>query len=301
MVTLRRLLGGMLTLLVALLLLGLAAEGLGDPTARQLGPEADEAARAALHSALGLDLSLPVRLLAPVWQLLSGDLGTSAWLRRPVATLVGEVLPVTLRLTALAWPLGLGLGTVLGLVLANGRPGWANGPLLLMSFPGFVAAVLAVQLFSVELGWFPAAGYSGWSSLLLPAGLLGCALGVKLGLILQDRLRALATEPFVTFAAARGLGWWRTLLAYRLLPAAGLLARFGALHAGYLLGGTLVMETVFGLPGLGRLAVLALTNRDLALLRGCMLAAGIGFLLARFAAEALQDWLDPRPNTAAEA
>jgi len=294
-VALRRLLGGAVTLLIALLLLGLAAEGLGDPAARQLGPEADEAARAALRAELGLDAPLWQRLFLPILALLKGDLGQSVWLHRPVAALVGEVLPVTLRLAAAAWPIGLSLGITLGLLLASSRPGWARLPLLLLSMPGFVAAVLAVQIFAAGLGWFPAAGYQGWYSLVLPGALLGGALGVKLGLILQDRLRSLAQEPFMTFARARSLGRLRMLLAYRLLPAAGLLARFGALHAGYLLGGTLVVEMVFGLPGLGRLAVLALTNRDLALLRGCMLAAGTGFLLARFAAEALQNWLDPRP------
>lgn len=298
MFALRRLCGGVFTLLVALLLLGLAAEGLGDPASRQLGPEADAAARAALRTELGLDAPFLQRMLLPLWALLRGDLGQSVWLHRPVAALVGEVLPVTLRLAALAWPVGLLLGVTLGLALANARPGWARLPLLMLAMPGFVAAVLAVQIFAAELGWFPAAGYGGWYSLLLPAALMAASLGIKLGLILQDRLRALGQEPFVTFAAARGLGGWRMLFAYRLLPAAGLLARFGALHAGYLLGGALVVEVVFGLPGLGRLAVLALTNRDLALLRGCMLAAGTGFLLARFAAEALQAWLDPRPSMA---
>ncbi len=298
MLALRRLCGGVLTLLVALLLLGLAAEGLGDPAARQLGPEADDAARAALRAELGLDAPFFQRMLLPLWALLHGDLGQSVWLHRPVATLVGEVLPITLRLAALAWPAGLLVGVALGLTLAHARRGWARVPLLLLAMPGFVAAVLAVQVFSAQLGWFPAAGFEGWSSLLLPAALMAGSLGIKLGLILQDRLRALGQEPFVIFAAARGLGGWRMLLAYRLLPAAGLLARFGALHAGYLLGGALVVEVVFGLPGLGRLAVLALTNRDLALLRGCMLAAGTGFLLARFAAEALQLWLDPRPSVA---
>ena len=299
MTALRRLLGGVLALLAALVLLGLAAEGLGDPTTRQLGPETDAAARAALRAEAGLDAPFLHRLLVPVGDLLAGDLGRSAWLRRPVADLLADVLPVSLRLAVLAWPLGLIGGAVLGLVLATGRPGLARFPLLLLSVPGFVAAMVAVQVFAVELGWMPASGFSGWVSLLLPALLLGGALAVKLGLLLQDRLRALAREPFVTFAQARALGPLRLLLAYRLLPAAGLLARFGALHAGYLLGGSLVMETVFGLPGLGRLAVLALTNRDLALLRGCMLAAGLGFLAARFAAEALQGWLDPRPNAAA--
>ena len=290
-----RLLGGAVSLLAALLLLGIAAEQLGDPVARQLGPEADEAARAVLRAALGVDLPLLVRLFRPLADLLRGDLGVSAWLRRPAAAVVADALPVTLRLAALAWPLGIGGGVLLGTVLAAVPERWSRAALLLLAAPGFVVAVLAMEVFSAGLGWVPAAGYDGLRSLLLPSLLLGGAVAVKLALLLQERLRSQLGETWLAFARARNLPPLRLLLAYRLLPAAGLVARFGALHAGYLLGGALVVETVFALPGLGRLAVLALVNRDLTLLRAAMLAAGTGFLLARFAADVAQGWLDPRP------
>ena len=296
---LRRLAGGALALLVALALLGLAADLLGDPVSRQLGPEADATAVATLRAALGLDLHPLLRALAPLLDLLRGDLGESVWLRRPAGAAVAEALGVTLRLAALAWPLGILGGAALGLLLA-GASGWvARLPLALLALPGFVVAVLAVEIFAVGLGWVPAAGFDGLRSLLLPAVLLGAALAVKLGLLLQDRLRAIAGETFSLFAEARGLSALRRLLVYRLLPASALIARYGALQAGYLLGGALVVETVFALPGLGRLAVLALQHGDLPLLRAAMLAAGTGFLLARFAAEAAQAALDPRPSAAA--
>ena len=296
---LSRLAGGLAWLYGALLLLGIAFEFLGDPVMRQLGPEADQAMRASLRAALGLDLPLTARLLGPLQELLHGRLGTSVWLRRPVWEVVAQALPVTLRLAVLAWPAGIAGGAALGLVLAAAPRGWSRLPLLLLSLPGFVVAVIAVQVVAVGLGWAPAAGIEGWRSLVLPASLLAAGLAVKLGLLLQDRLRALDSETFTVFARARALPPLRILLAYRLLPAAGLIARFGALHAGYLLGGALVMETIFALPGLGRMAVLALLNRDLPLLRGTMLAAGGAFLLARFAAETAQAWLDPRPSAAA--
>ncbi|WP_431285892.1 ABC transporter permease subunit [Humitalea sp. 24SJ18S-53] len=290
---------GVLALLVALLLLGLAADLLGDPVSRQLGPEGmDAAGLAAARGAFGLDAPALTRLFAPLLDLARGDLGTSTWLRRPAGEAVGQALGITLRLAALAWPLGLAGGALLGLVLAALPPGLARVPLLLLSVPGFVVAVLAVEVFAVQLGWVPAAGYSGLVSLLLPALLLAAALAVKLGLLLQDRLRGMRREPFIAFAEARGLPVMRLLLVYRLLPASTLLARYGALQAGYLLGGALVVETVFALPGLGRLAVLALQHADLPLLRAAMLAAGIGFLLARFAAELAQAALDPRPSAA---
>jgi peptide/nickel transport system permease protein len=294
----RNLAGGVLALAVALLLLGATADWLGDPLTRQLGPEADAAARAALRAELGLDAPLVQRLLQPMIALASGDLGFSSWLRRPAAEAVAEALSVTLRLAALAWPFGVVGGAALGLLLAVLPVRLARLPLLLLAVPGFVAAVLAVEVFAVGLRWVPAAGFDGWRSLLLPAALMAAALAVKLGLLLQDGLRAIATEPFAVFAEARGLPRARLLLAYRLLPASALLASYGSLQAGYLLGGALVMETIFALPGLGRLAVLALQHGDLALLRAAMLAAGTGFLLARFAAEWAQAALDPRPSGA---
>jgi peptide/nickel transport system permease protein len=295
---LRGLLGGAVALLVALAVLGLAADLLGDPVSRQLGPEGDGLAIAALRHALGLDAPWIDRMLGPLLALLRGDLGASVWLRRPAGEPVAEALGVTLRLAALAWPPGVIGGAALGLALAALPPRLGRLPLLLLAVPGFVVAVVAVEVVSVGLGWAPAAGFSGLGSLVLPALLLAGALAVKLGLLLQDGLREIARQPHAVFAEARGLGPWRRLLAYRLLPASALLARYGALQAGYLLGGALVVETVFALPGLGRLAVLALQHGDLPLLRACMLAAGTGFLLARCAAEAAQAALDPRPSAA---
>lgn len=295
---LRGMLGGAFALLAALLVLGMAADFLGDPVSRQIGPEGDGAAAAALRAALGLDLPWLERLLRPMLAMVQGDLGESIWLRRPAGDAVAEALGVTLRLALIAWPMGLLGGMALGLLLASLPAGLAKLPLLLLAVPGFVVAVVAVEVFAVGLGWVPAAGFDGVRSLLLPACLLAAALSVKLALILQDGLRAIEAEPFALFARARGLGLGRRVLAYRLLPASALLARFGALQAGYLLGGALVVETVFALPGLGRLAVLALQHGDLPLLRAAMLAAGMGFLLARFAAEAAQAALDPRPSSA---
>ena len=296
---LRGLGSGILALLAALALLGFAADLLGDPVTRQFGLESDEAAKATLRQALGLDTPLLARTLGPFAALLRGDLGMSLWLHRPAGQVVAEALAVTVQLALLAWPIGVAGGVALGLVLAALPARAARLPLVLLAVPGFVVAVLAVEVFSVGLGWAPAAGFGGMGSLILPALLLAAALAIKLGLVLQDGIRGLNSEAFVVFAEARGLGWWRRLVFYRLLPTSALTARFGALQAGYLLGGALVVETVFALPGLGRLAVLALQHGDMPLLRASMLAAGLGILLARFIADFAQAALDPRPSAVA--
>lgn len=294
-----RLAAGVLALLAAIVLLDVASDWLGDPVARQLGPEADATARSTLRAALGLDTPFGDRLAGSLGALARGDLGVSVWLRQPAGGAVAQALPVTLGLAALAWPMGLAGGIGLGIALSNAPATWSRLPLAVLSVPSFVAAIVAVEVFATGLGWAPAAGFDGVRSLALPAALLASGIALKLGLLLQERLRAIKGQDFVLFAASRGLPRRRQWLAYRLLPAASLVARFGALHAGYLLGGALVIETVFALPGLGRLAVLALINRDLVLLRAAMLTAGAGFLMARLVSETAQAWLDPRPGTVA--
>src|SRR3954454_1500263 len=126
-------LGGVSALFLAVLALGIAAEWMGDPVARQLGPEADALARHGLRAALDLDAPAARRLLVPIWDLLRGDLGTSVWLRRPVADLMLEASAVTALLAAMALPVGIALGIALGLALASARERWSMLPLILLS------------------------------------------------------------------------------------------------------------------------------------------------------------------------
>lgn len=293
---LRRLGVGLVAVLLTLVALFLAAEGLSDPVAAVLAPDATEAQRTAVRAELGLNRPLPERALVAAARLTRGDFGESYRLGRPARDVVVAALPSTLRLAAAALPVALGGGLALGFALAMAGGGRRAGlfsvvPLALQGVPGFVAAIVAVQVLAVQLRLVPASGRDAW---LLPAALLGLGAATRLGLLLAARLRVLVREPFVTAALARGVGqravYWRHLLR----PACSLVASYAALQLGYLLGGSLVMETVFGYPGIGRLAVEALAARDLPVLMAAAACSSLGFLALRFAADLTLLWLDPR-------
>lgn len=297
---------GAAALFAAVVALILAMDLLGDPAAFQLPMESDEAARAAFRAEHGLDQPLSVRLAARVTALALGRFGESQWLRRPAAAVVAEHLPATVALAALAVPGGLAGGVIIGLALglSAGRR-WAArlraAMLAGFAVPGFVVAIVAIQLVAVEWRLLPASGFDTWTALILPAGLLAAGFAMRLGLLLQDRLTALTGQPFVRFARAKGLSHALVLRRHLLRPAAGLALGYASLQLGYLLGGALVMESVFAIPGLGRLAVLALANRDLPLLQACLVVAGSCFLAVRLVADLLHAALDPRPGLGAVA
>ncbi len=297
---------GVAALLGAILALILAMDLLGDPASFQMPMESDEAARAAFRAEHGLDRPLAVRAIAQLANLASGAFGQSQWLRRPVADVVREHLPATLALAALAMPAGLAGGIALGLLLGLApRSPWPRrlrGVLMAgFAVPGFVVAIVAIQVVAVDLRLLPASGFDSWSALVLPALLLAAGFAVRLGLLLQDRLNALASQPFVRFAAAKGLAHAVVVRRHLLRPAASLALGYASLQLGYLIGGALVVETVFAIPGLGRLAVLALANRDLPLLQACLVVAGSGFLVVRLIADLAHAAIDPRPSLAAGA
>jgi ABC-type dipeptide/oligopeptide/nickel transport system permease component len=225
-------------------------------------------------------------------------------MRRPVAAVVSEHLPATLALAALAMPAGLIGGTALGLLLGLAPrrrwPHWLRAALMAgFAVPGFVVAIVAIQVVAVDWRLLPASGFDSWRALILPASLLAAGFAVRLGLLLQDRLNALASLPFVRFAAAKGLARGVVVRRHLLRPAASLALGYAFLQLGYLLGGALVVESVFAIPGLGRLAVLALAHRDLPLLQGCLAVAGCGFLAVRMLADLAHAAIDPRPSLAA--
>ena len=295
---------GVAALMAAIVALILAMDLLGDPAAYQLPLEADELARAAFRAEHGLDQPLAVRVAARLKTLAAGELGQSQWLRRPAAGVIADHLPATLALALVAVPAGLAGGIAIGLALglAPARR-WSAaaraGLLALFAVPGFVVAIVAIQVLAVGLRAVPASGFETWRGLVLPASLLAGGFAVRLGLLLQDRLHALAGQPFVRFAAAKGLGRAALLRRHLLRPAASLALGYASLQLGYLLGGALVIESVFALPGLGRLAVLALANRDLPLLQGCLVVAGSFFLAVRLIADILHAVIDPRPGLGA--
>lgn len=294
---------GLAAVLAATLLLFFSMEKMGDPLAALLPPDAPAAVRAALADQLGLNRPLPVRLVRYLGRMLMGDFGNSYRLERPALPVVLQSYPATLLLAAWAVPTGLGSGLLLGLALT-----WLGGgsrhrrighggaflALLVQAMPGFVVAILAIQVLTVRWRLFPPSGLEGWRSLVMPGTLLGLGLGTRLGLLLQDRLRVILREPYVLFARAKGLSEGLLYRRHLLRPALSLVLSYGSLQFGYLLGGALTIETIFGYPGIGRLAVTALATRDLPLLQACVFVSGLSFLAVRTGADLIHRQIDPR-------
>lgn len=293
---LRRLAFGAVGVVVALTIVFLGAQRLTDPVTARLGPDAPHSQVVALRHELGLDRPLAVQAADTASNIVRGRFGDSYQFSRPAGQIVGPAVVATLALTIRALPLSLAVALLLGvgLTLVELKIGhrFAGTPLLILaSVPTFVAAVLVVQILAVQLGLAPP---SGTGARPLAALVLGAASGVQLALLLGDRLHELAREPYVLAALTRGLRPGAVVRRHLLRPAGVQLSSFAALEAGYLLGGALVIETVFAYPGIGRLAVGAAEFRDLPILLSAASVSAAAFLLVRLVGDLALVALDPR-------
>ncbi|MCX8100579.1 MAG: ABC transporter permease [Geminicoccaceae bacterium] len=273
----------------------------------------------ALREAWGLDRSAGTRFLLYLAGLATGDLGTSLAFGRPVLELLLERLPITLALAGAATLLAALLGTGLGL-LAGSRPGSAADrlasavALVLNATPGFWLGILLVLLFAVRLRWLPSAGietigadYRGLARLLdqarhlvLPTLALGLVYAALYARILRAGMVEAWRSDFVRAARARGLPRGRIVLAHVARNALVPLVTVLGLHGAAMLGGSVVIETLFAVPGMGRLAVEAVIQRDHALLLGCVLASSLLVILVNLLVDLAYGRLDPRIELARE-
>jgi peptide/nickel transport system permease protein len=279
----------------------------GDPTTQILGLSASEEARERLRAELSLDEPLMVRYLDWLGGLVTGDMGTSPITSVPVAEALAERLPVTLELLVAAQLIALGLAVPVGVAAAR-RAGRALDQALtalsfgLLSTPVFVLGVVLILVFAVELRVLPATGWTpisldlGWNltSVLLPAVTLGCGQMAVYARLLRTDLIATLQEDYITLARARGLSPRRILWRHALRPSAISLVTAVGLNLGALIGGTVIIETLFGLPGVGRLIVESIFSRDYLTVQGGVVLISIGYVLVNFAVDLVYAAVDPR-------
>ncbi|GAA3446034.1 peptide ABC transporter [Planomonospora venezuelensis] len=279
----------------------------GDPTTQILGLSASEEAREQLRRELGLDDPLFTRYLAWLGELVTGDLGTSYTTSVPVTEALAERLPVTLELLVAAQLVALGLALPIGVAAARraGRP--LDQALTALSFgllstPVFVLGVLLILVFAVKWQVLPATGWTpisldlGWNltSVLLPAITLGCAQTAVYARLLRTDLIATLQEDYITLARARGLSPRRILWRHALRPSAISLVTAVGLNLGALIGGAVIIETLFGLPGVGRLIVDSIFARDYLTVQGGVVLISVGYVLVNFAVDLVYVAVDPR-------
>jgi len=274
---LRRLAGLAVTLVAVSLVVFVALEVLpGDPARSILGVDAEAAAVAALQSELGLNRSAPVRYVSWITGLVRGDFGTSWTYRVPVGNLVIPRLTVTIPLAVFAMLLSIAVAIPLGLFAArNHRRVGDVGVMIFgqagLAVPNFWLGLLLILLFAVKLDWLPAGDFPGWHSglkaaltaLVLPVLTLATVQAAILARIVRAAVLEISRNDFVRTARAKGLSRRRTLVAHVLRNALVPTTTVIGLQFSYLLAGTVVIENVFSLDGLGKFVLEAIANRDL--------------------------------------
>jgi peptide/nickel transport system permease protein len=274
-----------------------------------LGPDNldNPKAVAAVRHDLRLDDPLPVRYVAWLGHAARGDLGKSYITRQEVTDAIRERLPVTLEIMTLSMVMALVISIPLGIVTAYWSGGWLDRSVTgatfgMLAIPSFMMALLLIYLFAVRLGWFPATGWTyltddvgdNLRSAFMPAlslALVNVAIFTRL---LRTDMIATLQEDHVLLARSKGLPTWRILTRHALRPSSFSLLTVSGLAIGNLLGGAVIVEQLFALPGIGRLLFDAIFRRDLMVVQGVVLVITVGFVVANGVVDVLYSVLDPR-------
>lgn len=279
----------------------------GDAAQMILGQKATPETLAALRVRLGLDQPAPARYLAWIGGVLRGDWGESLIMNLPVGPLLAQRLGNSAVLALLAWALSAVLGIGLGIVAGLNRNRWPDRlislfVLFFVSFPPFVIAVFLIIVFSLWLRWLPASSmidadanpFTALRFLILPTLTLTLGSLAEVARLVRASLIEVLESDYMRTARSKGLPdrllVLRHALRNALLPAVSVLA----LNIGYLMSGAVLVESVFAYPGLGRLLLQAISQRDLPLLQGVALLTAVIFTLANLAADLAYRWLNPR-------
>lgn len=277
----------------------------GDAVSVMLGPQAQvgEEVKAAIRADLGLDRPPFEQYLLFLGRMLRGDLGESYQLRMPVTEVIGRQLGATVQLTVLA----LTIAVVLALAVALlARRGVARGiattiELIVLSSPVFWIGLVLLSVFAFGLGWFPVAGSRNAAAIVLPAITLALPVAALIGQVLRDGLDDAERQPFAETVRARGAGTARLTLHHSLRHGAASALTLAAYLTGSLLGGAVLVETVFARPGLGRVTLTAIIDRDLPVVIGIIMLSALVFVVVNVIVELVHPILDPRLRTSSAA
>jgi peptide/nickel transport system permease protein len=292
---------------VSLLVFGLQQLLPGDPALALAGEERDPAVIAFLRQKYHLDEPLPVRYLLWAKGVLSGDLGESIRIKRPVRDLVLEKLPVTAELAALAFVIALAIGLPMGIVAAVGNDSAIDYAATMValwgrSIPNFWLGILLILLFSVHWGLLPASGFvspaeslsRNLATLIMPAFVLGNVIAAVMMRHTRSAMLEVLNADYIRTARAKGLSEVRVVLHHALRNALVPVITLGALQFGELLSGAVLTEQVFTIPGFGKLIVDAVFNRDYAVVQGVVLCTALAFILLNLLADVAYVLVNPR-------
>jgi ABC-type dipeptide/oligopeptide/nickel transport system permease component len=271
----------------------------GDPVEQMLGEGAAPGELAQLRHSLGLDESLPKQYGHYLWQLAHGDLGHSLKFQAPVRRIIFARYPATLQLAFLALVVCAAIAIPAGVFAAHRRGSGADRAvgvftLFGLAIPNFALGPLLILLFSIELGWLPVSGRGGPLYYILPAATLGAALAAILTRMVRGSMLEELSSDYVRTARAKGLSTRAVLFRHAFRNALIPIITILGLQFGTLLAGTIVTETIFSWPGIGRLTVQAISSRDYPLLQGCILVIAVSYVLVNLLTDLLYTVIDPR-------
>jgi len=271
----------------------------GDPVQQMLGEGASPVDLETLRHQYGLDLPVGVQYVRYWRGVLHGDLGHSLRLNDSVSHLVLQRYPYTLELTIAALAFALVLAIPAGVFAALHRGQSRDHlvgvvSLLGLSFPSFALGPIAIILFSIKLGWLPVSGAGTPDHLILPAFTMGSALAAILTRMVRTAMLEELGQDYIRTARAKGLPERSVLYRHALRNAMIPIITLIGLQFGALLAGAIVTETIFSWPGIGRLTVSAISNRDYALVQGCILAVGLTYVLVNLRTDILYTVANPR-------
>ena len=271
----------------------------GDPVEVMLGETVSSADKEGLRRAMGLDLPIGTQYLRFLQALAQGDLGRSLYQQGGVAELVFSRLPATIELTLSAMAVALLIAFPLGILAAVKKNRWADRGALLFSLlglamPNFWLGPLLMIVFSIGLGWLPVSGRGGPQHLILPSFTLGMVMAAILIRMIRSSLLEAINEDYIRTARAKGVSerkiWLKHALRNSLLPVITILG----LQFGALLAGSIITETIFAWPGIGRLTIQAIQTRDYPLVQGCILVISTSYLVVNLLTDILYRLVDPR-------
>lgn len=273
----------------------------GDPVLTMYGvnPTANPEYTAELRNKLGLDDPIPVQYAKFLWRLLHGDLGQSIISRRPVVVEIAEALPRTIILTITSMCIAIFIGIPVGIIAAVKQGSMVDnvsmvGALLAASLPNFWLALVLIIIFSFNLRLTPVAGYGELKHIVLPSLTLGVASAGLIARFTRSSMLEVIRKDYITVARAEGLRERTVLFKYALKNALVPIVTVVGLEIGRLLGGAFFVEMIFAWPGIGRLSIQALQDRNYPVALGCISVTAIIFVIINLIVDILYAYIDPR-------
>ncbi len=271
----------------------------GDPVMLMLPADASKQEIEQLRHRLGFDQPLPVQYLHFVSNAIKGDFGESLYYHVPAMNLILERLPASLELAFASMFIALVVSLPIGIISAVYRGsaldmGTMLAALFGLSMPHFWLGIMLILIFSVKLGWLPTSGRGSLAQLIMPATALGLSLMAMFARLTRSVMLEVLSLDYIRTARAKGLGEFMVIGKHALKNALIPLVTIAGMQFGFLIGGTVIIETVFAWPGVGRLVVQAIFNRDYPLVQAIVLVLAVIFVLVNLLVDILYVYLDPR-------